>query len=115
MFTIPCGDQTQLSSPLISLGIFRYLPSMMSISHSTREKPIRHWSPSFGGHAIAPAYRANAFHGNAISTNHPLSVSLGSLSEPSTDTPDFKPSMFVLSRNGPWSMYGFSSVSSQIV
>ena len=47
MSTTPWGDQTQLSSGVF--GIFWYLPATISCCHSTREKLIRHWSPSLGG------------------------------------------------------------------
>src|SRR6185503_9764781 len=68
----PVGDQTQLSSGW--LGTLIYAPLVTVTCHSTREKLMRHCSPSEGG----PAWRARSertFHGNASSTVQPWSVS----------------------------------------
>src|SRR5260370_14921128 len=80
MSMTPCGDQTQLSS-LVSLTR-RYLPSAISCRHSTREKLMRHWSPSLGG-TSRPVSSFKPFHGQAISTVHPRSVSAGEVNQPS--------------------------------
>src|SRR5436189_161108 len=86
----PCGDQTQLCSEC--LGTLTYFPFSIVWSHSTREKLIRHWSPSFGGFAnLGESNSLNPDQGQKISTVHPLSVSFGLLSVPSTCTAVFKP------------------------
>src|SRR5690348_17290730 len=79
MSITPCGDQTQLCSG--RFGILTYLPSLISMSHSTLEKLIRHWSPCFGG-AGQPANSPSVFHGRANSTVQPESRSRGSFNVP---------------------------------
>ena len=112
MSITPCGDQTQLSSGLPFT--LRYLPSTISMSHSTREKLIRHWSPSFGGIAT-PLSSFSPFHGQAISSVQPVSVSRGSLSVPSTWTAVFSPVISQALTALPPSLYGFVSSRSQVV
>src|SRR6185369_1068436 len=86
----PCGDHTQLCSVLL---VFRYFPSATSVSHSTREKLIRHRSPSFGGSGVTLVFTISCspFHGHLISTVQPLSVSRGSFRVPSSLTAVFSP------------------------
>src|SRR5690242_11265627 len=105
MLIAPCGDQTQLSS--FVFGTLRYLPSTISCRHSTREKFILHSSPARGGVSWW-AYSASAFHGKAISTDQPRSVSLGSFSVPSTYTAVRNPGISQLLRAFPPWRYGLS-------
>src|SRR5687768_17162022 len=83
MSITPVADQTQLSSGVS--GTRRYLLSTTSCSHSTREKLMRHWSPSLGG-KLCSVTSLSDVQGIAISTVHPLSTSDGSLTVPATET-----------------------------
>src|SRR5688572_3424917 len=110
----PCGDHTQLCSTLL---VFRYFPSATSVSHSTREKLIRHRSPSFGGSGVTFVFTISCspFHGHLISSVHPLSVSRGSLRVPSRRTAVFSPVISHAWTACPPSLYGFVSSKSQVV
>src|SRR5579864_4126392 len=112
MSTTPCGDQTQLSSLVPST--FRYLPATISCCHSTREKLMRHCSPSRGGTGTFVS-SFSPFQGQAISTVQPLSLSLGSLIVPFTFTAVFKPAISHAFTAWPPSLYGIGSSRSQVV
>src|SRR4051812_4117879 len=77
---IPCGDHTQLCSgndlPVTLSLHLTYLPFVISVSHSTREKLMRQNEFSFGGAAL-PLKKLSAVKGMAISTVHFLSLSPG--------------------------------------
>src|SRR4051812_49301411 len=112
MSITPWGDQVQLRSG--RFGTLRYLPSTTSTSHSTREKLIRHWSPSRGGTGT-PVSSFSPAHGHLISTVHPRSVSRGSLTVPSTWTAVFRPMISHPFSALPPSLYGLVSSRSQVV
>src|SRR5262245_43967793 len=112
MSITPCGDQTQLCSSFPFT--LRYFPSTISVSHSTREKLIRHWSPSLGGIAT-PDNSLSPFHGHLISTVQPLSMSRGSLSVPSIFTAVLRPVISQAFTAFPPSLYGLVKSKSQVV
>src|SRR5262249_57827348 len=111
MSITPCGDHTQLCSG--RSFTLRYFPSMISVSHSTREKLIRHWSPSLGGIGTA-ASSLSPFHGHLISTVQPVSLSRGSLSVPSIFTAVFSPVISQALTALPPSLYGLVSSKSPV-
>ena len=108
----PIGDHTQLCS--FRPSIFLYFPSSTRVSHSTREKFTFQTSPSRGGPGLSVC-TLNAAHGIAISTSHPLSLSLGSLIVPCTLTAVFSPSMLNELSPFPPSRYGFRKSRSHTV
>src|SRR5262245_54760751 len=117
MSTTPCGDHTQLSSDepdTFSYAMPFVAALLVETRHSTREKLIRHCSPSVGG-PVCRARSDKTFHGNANSTVQPLSVSAGLLSVPRTWTAVFIPGISQSLRGFPSSRYGLSSRRSQVV
>src|SRR6185369_12939314 len=95
-------------------GTFTYFPASTVVSHSTREKLTFHVSPALGAPGLAVCL-VNAFHGIAISTSRPRSVSDGSLIVPCTFTAVLSPSMSQELSAFPCCRYGLGRVRSHTV